>query len=153
MLAVIRVRGSIGVKKEILYTLELLKLNKPNHLVLIPKRKELEKMVKKVESFITYGEISEEVLEKLLEKRGKTKGNKKLNKEFLNKTKKKSLKEIAKELIEGKTSMKELGIKRVFRLRPPRKGFERAGIKKGYSVGGALGYRAADINELILKMI
>jgi large subunit ribosomal protein L30 len=38
-------------------------------------------------------------------------------------------------------------------MSPPRKGFERKGIKISYSIGGALGDRKEKINELIVRMI
>lgn len=41
----------------------------------------------------------------------------------------------------------------VFKLHPPIKGFERKGIKKDYSIGGALGYRKNEIVSLIKRMI
>ncbi|MCK5107246.1 MAG: uL30 family ribosomal protein [Nanoarchaeota archaeon] len=41
----------------------------------------------------------------------------------------------------------------VFRLNPPRGGFERKGIKKPFKTGGALGNRDDKINILIKKMI
>lgn len=44
-------------------------------------------------------------------------------------------------------------IKNYFRLNSPRKGFERKGIKKPFSIGGALGYRGSKINDLIKRMI
>src|SRR3989338_4923175 len=40
-----------------------------------------------------------------------------------------------------------------YRLNSPKKGFERKGIKRPFSVGGALGYRAEKINDLIKRMI
>ncbi len=40
-----------------------------------------------------------------------------------------------------------------FRLNPPKGGFERKGIKKPFSKGGALGYRGSKINSLIKKMV
>jgi large subunit ribosomal protein L30 len=40
-----------------------------------------------------------------------------------------------------------------FRLNPPRGGYGRKGIKKGFSEGGALGYRGEKINDLIKKMV
>ena len=40
----------------------------------------------------------------------------------------------------------------VFRLHPPRGGFERKGIKKQYKFGGALGERES-ISDLLRKMI
>ncbi|MFT4343168.1 MAG: uL30 family ribosomal protein [Candidatus Woesearchaeota archaeon] len=41
----------------------------------------------------------------------------------------------------------------VFRLQPPRGGYERKGIKVSYTNGGALGNRGAAINILLKKMI
>lgn len=41
----------------------------------------------------------------------------------------------------------------VFFLAPPRKGYGRKGIKKSFSVGGALGDRKEKINELIQRMM
>ncbi|RMF55287.1 50S ribosomal protein L30 [Candidatus Woesearchaeota archaeon] len=42
---------------------------------------------------------------------------------------------------------------RVYCLHPPRGGFERKGIKKAFTKGGALGYRGKKINDLIKKML
>jgi len=44
-------------------------------------------------------------------------------------------------------------IKKVFHLHPPRKGFERKGIKTPFTIGGALGNRKEKINDLILRML
>ncbi|RME77660.1 50S ribosomal protein L30 [Candidatus Woesearchaeota archaeon] len=52
-------------------------------------------------------------------------------------------------LLESKKSNRE----NVYHLHPPRGGFERGGIKKAYSAGGALGDRGEDINKLIQRMI
>lgn len=43
--------------------------------------------------------------------------------------------------------------KKVFRLNPPKKGYGRKGIKKAFSVGGALGDRKEKINDLIQRMM
>jgi large subunit ribosomal protein L30 len=42
---------------------------------------------------------------------------------------------------------------KVFRLSPPRGGFERKGIKTPFTMGGALGNRKEKINDLIKRMI
>ena len=42
---------------------------------------------------------------------------------------------------------------KIFKLNPPRGGFERKGIKKAFSQGGALGYRGSKINQLLKKMV
>jgi large subunit ribosomal protein L30 len=44
-------------------------------------------------------------------------------------------------------------LKKYFLLHPPRGGFERKGIKTPFRKGGAIGYRAAKINDLIKKML
>ena len=43
--------------------------------------------------------------------------------------------------------------KTVYFLSPPRGGFERKGIKRSFTVGGALGDRKEAINDLLLRMI
>ena len=58
--------------------------------------------------------------------------------------------ETYKDLVVKRGKGKEKG---VFSLTPPRKGFERKGIKVLFSNGGALGYRGDKINELIGRMI
>ena len=77
MLAVIRVRGSIRIKKKLNDTMKMLRLFRVNHLVLVSEEKQTKKMVEKVKDYVTYGEINEETLEKVLTKRGLLKGNKK----------------------------------------------------------------------------
>ena len=43
--------------------------------------------------------------------------------------------------------------KLIFRMNPPRGGFERKGIKTPFKLGGALGNRGSKINDLIKRMI
>lgn len=149
--AAIRVRGSVDVKKDFKYTLQLLRLDRVNHLVLVEEKQKT--MLKKVQQFITFGEVNEATLEKLLQKRARLAGDKRIDEKFLKKHNANSFKEVAKELISGKKKLKDFEIKPVFRLHPPKKGYERDGIKKSFHVGGALGYRAQDINKLIERMI
>ena len=52
-----------------------------------------------------------------------------------------------------KMLVEKKGEKKFFRLSPPRGGFERKGIKVPFKVGGALGYRAEKINDLIKRMV
>ena len=151
MYAAIRVRGKVNVSPRIKKTLELLRLDRVNHLALV--KKEQKGMLQKAQSFITFGEINEETLALTVKKRGRLPGNKKISKDFLKEKKIASFEELAKSIIEGKTRLEDFGIKPILRLSPPKKGYERAGIKKSYSVGGALGYRASDINKLVKRMI
>ena len=153
MIAVVRVRGTVNVGKGIRRTLELLRLFRPNHLVIVGGENVSLKMVEKAKDYVTFGEIDVKTLALLLEKRGRAEGDKKLGDEFLKENKAKDFQEIAEKIIEGKIAVKELGIKPVFRLHPPRKGHERLGIKKPFKSGGALGFRGSEINGLIKSMM
>lgn len=153
MLAVIRIRGRANIRRELQYALNLLNLTRVNHLVLLAGKEEEKGMLKKVEPYITWGEISKETLEKLLEKRARLAGNKRLHAEFLKENKVKGFSELAEKVLGNSKVLQEIGIKRVFRLTPPKKGFERKGIKKSFSIGGVSGYRGEKINEIILRMI
>jgi len=153
MIAAIRVRGSVHVREEIETTLRLLRLTRANHLVLLPEKEDTIRMLKKAKDYITWGEINKETLEKLLEKRAKLPGNKKLTPEYLKKHSIKSFSELAEKLQKELKILEKLNIKPVFRMRPPSKGYERRGIKKSFVVGGALGYRGKQINNLIERML
>ena len=151
MIAAVRARGKVKVRRDLEYTMELLRLYKVNHLVIVEEK--MLAMLKKVESFVTFGEINTLALEKLLKKRGRLSGNKRLSEEFLKKNKLKSFKELSEKILNGEVTLKSIGIKPVFRLNSPRKGYERAGIKKPFKIGGVLGYRGEKINLLIEKMV
>ncbi len=153
MYAVIRIRGSVKVRPEQARTLELLRLDRDNHLVLVREEPPVRKMLERVASMVTYGEIAPEVLAGLLEKRGRLSGDQRPNAEFLKQHKFKDFAEFAATVASGKKRVEDFGVKGVFRLNPPSKGFERGGIKKSYNVGGVLGYRGKEINGLVKRMM
>lgn len=152
----IRIRGAPGMRRTILNTLQMLRMHKVNHGVLIWGEKSYMGMLNKCKDYISYGEIDEKTLIRLLRVRGRVEGNKPLTDEYIeNLTKYKNIKEIAKALLKGEIQYKTKDInkiKPVFRLHPPRKGY-RGSIKKHYGEGGTLGYVRNFINELIHKMI
>lgn len=153
MIAAIRVRGSTKIKKDIKQTLEQLRLDRVNHLVLLEKKPSIIGMLKKTENYITFGEIDKKTLQTLLEKRARLPGNKKPTKKELEKIGVKNFEELAEKAIKNKKILEKIGLKKVFRLRPPKKGFERKGIKRAFTEGGALGDRESKINNLILRMV
>ena len=152
MIAAIRIRGNVNVDVRLKRALEIMMLHSKNHLVLVPDTPASKRMLEKVKDYITYGEINAETLTRLLEKRGRLEGNARLTEAYL-KEKKTSFKGIAEHVIAGAKSVRALGIKPVFRLNSPSKGFERGGIKRGYALGGVLGYRAQAINALVERMM
>ncbi len=68
--AVVRLRGKVGVKKDIEMTLNGLKLKSKLNCVLIDDTPSLRGAIKKLNYFVTWGEVSDETM-KLLEKRRK----------------------------------------------------------------------------------
>lgn len=153
MIAVVRIRGSIDVRKDIEDSLRMLNLSACNQAVVLPENSATKGMIAKVQDYATFGTVNEETLASMLQKRARLEGNKKISAEFLKERKIAGFEELAKKLISGEASLKALGIKPVFRLSPPRKGFERGGIKKSFRLGGALGNRGEKINSLLEKMV
>ncbi len=143
MIAAIRIRGRVEKTAEVKNTLHRLRLRKKHVCVLLPEKKEIIGMLNKVKDFITYGEIDKETLKLLLEKRAKAEGDKSVKIEN----------GFAERLLKGEAKLEDAKIKPFFRLNPPRKGFERAGIKKPFTERGVLGYRGEKINELIRRML
>lgn len=139
-IAVILIRGRVGIKKDIKDTLNMLKLLKNNACVIVEKTPSILGMLVKCKDYITYGEINDETYKLLVEKKGKEyKGRLKDRKEKINY--KKHIEHDGKKF------------KSYFRLNPPKKGFERKGTKNSYQRGGALGYRGDKMNDLIKRMI
>jgi len=151
MFAVIRVRGSVGVRKDIKDTLAMLRLHRINHAVLVDETPDYKGMLQKAKDYITWGEINDGTLASMIKKRGRLPGNKKITKEHIKDKGYSTFKELAEALIKGETTPEDLHIKPVFRLQPPRKGYE--SVKKSFKEGGSLGYRGDKINELIQRMI
>ena len=70
MLAVIRVRGSVNVRKEIGDTLKMLRLHRVNHCVLVPEKPEYLGMLRKSSGWVTWGNIDKKTIVKLFQERG-----------------------------------------------------------------------------------
>ncbi len=149
--AIVRVRGSVNVKPKIKETMKLMRLNRVNHCVIVPENETYDGMLKIIKDYVTWGEIDVETTELMLGSSGKTSGNVLFTKKELKDSSFKTMKALAKSLSEGKVVMRDVPkLKPVFRLHPPRKGYE--GIKRSFKEGGALGYRGEKINQLIRRM-
>lgn len=120
-IALVLVRGLIGISSEIKETLFRLGLKRKFSCTVVEDTPVNLGMIQKVKDYVTFGSVTEETHKMLIEKRGE------------------------KDL--------EGNVKKMFRLHPPRGGFERKGIKKSFVVGGVLGNRKEKMNDLIQKMI
>ena len=139
MFAVVRVRGSVNVSKDVEDTLKMLNLKSPNHCVVIPETKQYLGMLKKAKDRITWGKIDKKTLSKLLEKRSK------ISQEKLKEMNVKSFDELSDALIKNK-----LKLKLIFRLNPPIHGYKSTRLP---FPKGDLGFRGERINELLERMI
>ena len=152
-LAVVRVRGTINVKKDIRDTLAMLGLGRVNHCVLVDDTPQYLGMLHKSKDYITWGPIDAETATLLVKERGRLTGQRPID----GKTVKelgdfKTIDDLGKAIAGGDARWAKMeGTVRVFRLHPPRKGYE--GVKRAYTVGGALGDRGEEINDLLKKMI
>ncbi|MHA2174960.1 MAG: 50S ribosomal protein L30 [Candidatus Hodarchaeales archaeon] len=153
-IAVIRVRGAVGRTITMKKTLNLLRLNKTNHCVIVDDRPTYKGMLQKTKDLVTWGELTHESLRDLLLKRGRLVGDQKITEEYIKKnTSYASLDEFIKKFLNFEANLTDIkGLKPVFRLHPPIKGYPRRGVKYPYTLGGALGYRGTEINQLITKM-
>ena len=74
-IAVMRIKGQVGIKRPVKETLSRLRLRKKYVCVVFESpSKEILGMVKKMKDFVAFGEISEETYKMLVEKRGKKDG-------------------------------------------------------------------------------
>ena len=151
--AVVRVRGIVNVHPDIKRTLELLRLTRANHCVLIEENKVYKGMLQVVKDYTTWGEIDKGTLTQLINSKGKLTGDKTITTEYLKSaTPYDSIDKLSQAIVDKKFKYAELPeVKPVFRLNPPKKGYE--GIKRSFSNKGALGYRGLEINKLIERMI
>ena len=152
---VIRVRSDRGVTKIIRDTMAMLNLTRGNHAVLIPEISSYEGMLKKVKDYVTWGKVGSETIQNLLSQRGRMMGGKPLTESDVSSGSNFStIIEFSEALSSGEVTTKEIeGLKPVFRLHPPRGPKGWGGIKRSFSVGGALGYRGDDIKDLVMMMI
>lgn len=139
-IAVVRIRGVIGIKTGIKSTLNMLRLYRKNFCVVVSNSSNYIGMIRKIKDYVTWGEIDNHTYKTIVEKRGEAYKGRETDKK--GKIKYKKFIEV-----NGKK------IKPFFRLQPPKKGFGRKGVKTPFSRGGALGYRGEKINDLIMRML
>ncbi|HUW43506.1 MAG TPA: uL30 family ribosomal protein [Bacillota bacterium] len=139
-ICIIRIRGQVGLNKEMKETLYRLRLRRKYACVVIAPTKEQLGMIKKIRNFVAFGEVDKNVFEKMIEKRGQK----------IDKEKNIDVKKIVEGLEKGE-KYEDLNLKPFFRLHPPRKGIDSKlhfGRKKG-----VLGNNKEKINELIERML
>ncbi len=141
-IAVVRVRGCRKIAPRIAKSLELLRLERPNHCVLVDDSPQYLGMLEQAKDYVAYGPIAEGTILALLEKRGR-KGSLMLRSVL----KEDGLKKAAKEIFSGKRTSDFANP--VFRLNPPSRGYK--DIKRSFPQGD-LGKRE-EMDTLLRRMI
>ena len=138
-IAVVQVRGLVGVKATVKDTLRMLGLTRANQCVLIENKPSIKGMLLKVKDYTTFGPVKMDLVNKLVAKRGiEYEGR---------------LQDSKSKYTYSNFELNGKKYKKCFKLNPPRKGFGRAGIKRSFASGGALGDRGAKIADIIERMI
>lgn len=152
-LVAVRIRGISDISQETRDTLMMLRLTRNCHATLLDSRPAYNGMLRKSKNCITWGEASKETIVELLKKRGRLTGDNKLTDEYAKELGYKSLGDLAEALFNVDVEFSSLpGVKPLFRLRPPSKGFK-GKVKKSFAAGGEAGYRGEAINDLLKRMI
>ena len=154
IMAVVRIRGRVGIKPDIRYTLDMLRIRRKFWATIVPYTPSYRGMLHKVKDYSTYGEVDKETLVELLRYRGRLRQGGKITDEWLREnTEFGSVEELAGAILSGKVKFHKLEwVIPYFRLRPPKGGFKRS-TKRSWNDGGELGYRGKEINRLLRRMI
>lgn len=153
-IAVIRIKGKPGLRRDVKETFYLMRLYKKNNCVIIPNTPSYIGMLNKIKDSTTWGEIDFETIKQLLQKRGRLPGNKPLTEQYVREKLNCTLDEFIKDYLDFRREITDIpGLKPFFKLSPPRKGFEAKGVKVQFSMGGVLGYRKDKMNDLIRRMV
>ena len=152
---VIRARSERGVTKKIKDTMMMLNLTRVNQANLVPENVTYLGMLKKSKDYVTWGEVDAETIETLLKERGRMVGDKPVDDATIKASSKyKTVAAFSKAMAAGEATMKDVdGLKPIFRLHPPRGSKGWGGIKRSYTVGGALGFRGEAISDLAGRML
>ncbi len=148
---VVRVRGTIHARHDVVETLRYLHLTRANHATVVPEAKSFAGMLHRVQGYVTWGEADPETVGLMLRERGETVSGSRLTPETIGETlRAKDLPDVARTVSEqGLTRV--AGLKPLFRLKAPKGGWR--STKRPFALGGALGYRGRSINDLVRRMV
>ena len=150
-----RVRRDRGVERSIRETMSYLNLTKVNHAVIIPESETYAGMLQKAKDFITWGPVGSESIAQMIRERGRLPGDRPVDDAAISGCSDyDGIDSFAAAVASGDAAIKDASeLKRVFRLHPPRGSKGWGGVKRPFSVGGALGNRGEAIEALAARMM
>ncbi|MEM0336824.1 MAG: uL30 family ribosomal protein [Candidatus Caldarchaeum sp.] len=134
VVAVIRIKGHVGIRPDIKKTLESLKLDKAFKAALFNESDVLYGMLKKAQRYLTWGTPNKQTILTLLKKAGV--GGE-------------DVETLAEKLAKGE---EKLSTPVYVSLHPPSQGFKNT-VKRSYRYKGEYGDRGEAINDLIRRMV
>ena len=150
---IIRLRGTQNLNPKTKDTLKYMRLHRINHAVVLPVTETTRGMLQVAKDYVTWGEVDAATLATVIKSRGRLVGDKPITDAHLAKvTPYKTVDALAAAIASGEFAYKDVpDVKPIFRLHPAHRGLE--GIKRSVQNGGALGYRGAEINKLLGRML
>ncbi|HME52052.1 MAG TPA: 50S ribosomal protein L30 [Candidatus Lokiarchaeia archaeon] len=154
LLVAIRIRGDAKKPHWMKKTMELLRLHRKYHAVLLRATPDVNGMLNKVKDFIAYGIVSKELLVQLMQTKARLTGRKAFDQKSMSSlTGCATFEDLADALMNFSIKWTEIKhVVPVFRLHPARGGFFK-GIKVQWGQGGVLGFHSDGIDKLLMRMI
>ena len=155
LLLIVRIRGTVNVRRDMKATLGSLRLRRVHAATLFKGEPNVLGALQSVKDLVAWGEVDEETLVRLLEKRSRLVGDRRVDQKYLkDRLGARDFEELAKSLLSLKADWSKLpGVKPFFRLSPPKSGYH---VKLGRSRRGKssiAGYLGREINGFVLRMI
>jgi len=154
LLVVIRIRGDAKKPHWMKKTMEILRLHRKYHAVLVKATPDMNGMLNKIKDFIAFGTVTKETLTEMLKTKSKLTGHKPFDQKSMTAlTGCATFEDLADALMNFSITWKDIKhVVPVFRLHPARGGFFK-GIKVQWGQGGVLGFHANGIDKLLMRMI
>jgi large subunit ribosomal protein L30 len=156
LLLAVRLLGEFGAPQDIQNSLSSLRLNSKFRAVLLEKNDSMLGALRKVKDYITWGEVKSSDVATLLKKRAELANGMEFTDKFVKDSfGHESVEELALAITRGQLKLKSLwqkGVVPVFRLHPPSGAFVYS-IKRPFGSRGELGYRGAEISNLMARML
>jgi len=152
-IAAVRIRGTVLARQTVVDTLQMLRLTRANHCVILSDTPSTRGMLVKVQDYVAWGEVTPQIIARILLKRAHVEGGEVFSDAYVKANSKySSIWDFTQALSKGEASPRDVkGLKPVLRLHPPLKGYR--SVKLPYGMGGDLGYRGKEIENLLTRML
>jgi large subunit ribosomal protein L30 len=151
MFAIVRVKGTVNVSRNVEDALRNLNLDTPNRCVVVPDNSSYRGMLQKIKDMAAFGTIDYDTFLAMLKKRGRLTGEKHIDAKTVKETGFDSVDALARAIFDGKTKISAVpSLKSTFRLTPPKRGYKST---KLHYPKGDLGDHKEKISALIKRMI